>query len=571
MLPLPMLMAAVLALKAIDAAAYVHFRSPQNGTFMQWAAGSNVVFRANTANKNGLSAQSLFSIFSTGIQRWIQASQGGLAFTYYQGTDTSRYPNRLGAPQDNSIFFTSQDPAEPLPCSIIGLTELWYNPSNAQILRTDMRLNDTCFQLTTDPSDTQNGSNIFYLGDIFTHETGHALGLDHSQNAQSTMFYTASKEMFKPSCDDHAAISAQYSASGRSRTGQITGRIILNGSAVFGAVVNAINLDRGINIANTLTEKDGTYRIEGLEPGVYGIMAEPYFPGSSALNSYYSNIPTALCSGANYQRTFAISEDGSLEKVTVTPGGNTNFETLALSCYPPSTPFFSAEEHLNTAPSLKIDENGVAAAASAFSGAYDHYYRLSAKAGPLTASALSYTLFSRADVQIEFLNSNGSILSGQSISKDVFSSYFSGYTNFDAKTYVTLANAQDVYVHVFTRSMLSSSLYPGASQGISGTPYYAVSVSNGPSGAPVYASNARCEQSDGFSTYSQPGEPPEYQSFSSNSNGNSAPGCGTIYDDGSPKEGPGGSFRLLNFAALSLLLFGIWKKMRTKMQGAHFF
>lgn len=552
-----------------DAAAYVHIRSTQNGAQVQWSTGSNVVFRANTANASGLSPSDIFSILSSGIQRWMQAAQGGLGFTYFQGTDTSRYPNRLGEPQDNSIFFTSQDPSEALPCSVIGLTEVWYNQGSGQILRTDMRLNDTCFRLTTNPADTRNGSYAVYLGDVVTHELGHALGLDHSQNAQSTMFYAASKEMFKPSCDDQAAILTTYAPTGPGRTAMLSGRVIANGSAVFGAVVNAIDLDRGINVAHALTEKDGTYRIAGLEPGVYGIMAEPYFPGASALNSYYSGISTGLCGSAIPQRTFATGADGTLARTLVQGTENVDMGTLTLSCNAPTSPFGNTEANVASAPSLSLDSNGVTATASVFNTSSDHYYKIPSASGTLTASALSYTLYSKSDVQVEFLDSSGRSLSGQSDFGNVFYSNLSGYANFDANAAVLLAHAQDVYVHVFTRANLSSSYYPGGAQGMSTTPYYVLSVSNRPATAPVYASNARCEQSDAFTTYSQPGEPPAYSASSGNSQTKSAPGCGSIYDAGgsSGSGGSGGIFRLLNFALLALALTG----MRRKLLGTQFF
>ena len=272
----------MLATTAPLAQAYIAIRSSQTGAAVHWNQGTQLTFRTNTQNSSGLAASDIFTLFTTSLNRWKMAAHNGFSFVYYQGTDTSIYPNYLSSAYDNSIFFTSiADASSALQCGIIALTEVWYEPNGGVANKADLRFNDKCFTFTNNPADTATQSHI-YLGDVATHELGHALGLDHSQNLQSTMIYTAAIEMARPACDDQAAMAHLYAPDLAAATGTITGTIVQpgsNASIVYGAHVQAIELERGVVIASGLSDRSGAFTISGLEPGHYGLMVEPYYPG----------------------------------------------------------------------------------------------------------------------------------------------------------------------------------------------------------------------------------------------------------------------------------------------------
>ncbi len=152
------------------------------------------------------------------------------------------------------------------------LGNLTKGPGFVPILRSKL-------QLRSDLTVKQQASysDAFFL--TIVHEFGHTLGLQHStvSATMSTSITRATTKALPLAPDDIAGISMLYpKASFLAATGSIAGRIQLNGNGVNMASVVALSLN-GTAIG-TLTNPDGTYRIDGIPPGDYYVYTQPLPP-----------------------------------------------------------------------------------------------------------------------------------------------------------------------------------------------------------------------------------------------------------------------------------------------------
>lgn len=111
------------------------------------------------------------------------------------------------------------------------------------------------------------------------HEIGHGIGLQHTfTSGVMATSITRSTSRSKPlTSDDIAAISLLYPARNFAQnTGSVSGRVTMSGAGVNLASVVAIS-PNGAAIS-TLTNPDGTYRIDGLPPRQYFVYAHPLPP-----------------------------------------------------------------------------------------------------------------------------------------------------------------------------------------------------------------------------------------------------------------------------------------------------
>jgi hypothetical protein len=121
-------------------------------------------------------------------------------------------------------------------------------------------------------------ADAYDLQSIATHEIGHLLGLEHTGLARATMApFSDRGDVYQrtPHDDDRIGGSLLYPDGGfPSSAGSLAGRVTLAGAAVFLAHVVALDVNGPI-VASGFSRPDGSYRIEGLPPGVYVVYAEP--------------------------------------------------------------------------------------------------------------------------------------------------------------------------------------------------------------------------------------------------------------------------------------------------------
>lgn len=114
---------------------------------------------------------------------------------------------------------------------------------------------------------------------LVVHELGHALGLQHSftSSAMSTEITRAVTKGRPVFADDAAGVSSLYPNPEFARTtGSISGRVTLSGTGVHLASVVALTANGPA--FSTMTNPDGTYRIDGLPADSYWVYAHPLPP-----------------------------------------------------------------------------------------------------------------------------------------------------------------------------------------------------------------------------------------------------------------------------------------------------
>jgi hypothetical protein len=222
-----------------------------------------------------------------GLARWSSMANINFVVTWSSATTVS--PASGG---DGTSLITIADTTENEAFnadSTTGRTRLFYDPENGRIAEADISINPrprseegADLQFSTDGS-----PGTYDLEATFTHEIGHLLGLDHSAVLASTM---QSRQAFNGtfglpalsertlSEDDRLRVLSLYGP--KQKLGRIEGRLIDNRlpnsfTPLPSVNVWVENVVTGRVVTSAVSNEDGTYKIEGLVPGQYRVLAAP--------------------------------------------------------------------------------------------------------------------------------------------------------------------------------------------------------------------------------------------------------------------------------------------------------
>lgn len=143
----------------------------------------------------------------------------------------------------------------------------------------------------------QEGSNAKFVESTVLHEIGHFIGLEHSTAGGTTMYWRGGEGIDSQAglhADERAAAQHLYPASNPDLpTAEISGRVLRDGSSVFGASVLLVR--RGSVIQASVTDADGHYLFPKVPAGEYEVRAEPLDPPSATRSLMKgANVSTSL-------------------------------------------------------------------------------------------------------------------------------------------------------------------------------------------------------------------------------------------------------------------------------------
>ncbi len=284
------------------------------------------------------------------LARWAEAA--GVEFVETSSNALSISPSAGG---DGVSLITVADTAENRAVFVsaerTGRTRIFYDPATGAIAEADVVLNPAA-QFSTDGT-----PGTYDLEATLTHEVGHVLGLEHSDEAGAAMqprqgtnglYEQAAVCPRTLSDDDLAGARALY---GSPETfGSIAGTVTDSaGTRAAGAHVWAEDASAGRVVAGNTTLADGSYRIEGLPPGQYRLVTEHAGGGggrdsdagfaaglSNELGDAPSSVSTAetgeqvsVAVGSTLQQDFTLGRENASLRPHVF-GSNGHLSTIAV-------------------------------------------------------------------------------------------------------------------------------------------------------------------------------------------------------------------------------------------------
>lgn len=194
------------------------------------------------------------------------------------GATTMHLANLIATNQDinpngnhHIIIFTDTPEHRNLVGSALAVTVRVFTAATGEIFDSDMIFNPALTFSTT------LEANTYDIQSVLTHEIGHSIGMGHTNFLGAAMYKItppSSNFQRRTSSDEAAFARAVYPHAGIT-PGSIRGTVQLDGNPVRGAFVTAHNFDTFQHASALTSVNDGSYSIDGLVPGPYGLYVEP--------------------------------------------------------------------------------------------------------------------------------------------------------------------------------------------------------------------------------------------------------------------------------------------------------
>lgn len=241
--------------------------------------------------------------------QFIETSADALSISANGAGDHISLITVADTPDNRAVFATSDR---------TGRTRVFYDPATGTIMEADVVINPAA-QFSTD-----GAPGTYDLEATLTHEIGHVLGLEHSNEVGAAMqprqgtnglYEQAALSPRTLSDDDRAGAHALYGDA--EHYGVIAGTITdAAGAPAHGAHVWAEDATTGRVAAGNTTLVNGSYRIEGLPPGDYRLVSEY---GGKRVEDTESDFAKGASAGLNESQA-ALSTKESQAQLSVAAG-----------------------------------------------------------------------------------------------------------------------------------------------------------------------------------------------------------------------------------------------------------
>jgi hypothetical protein len=263
-----------------------------------------------------------------------------------------------------------------------------------------------------------------------------------------------------PGCDDVAAIRDLYGLHDEEH-GSIAGQVLGAGDRpILGAQVTLVSTRRGTVVQSVLTDRDGTWRVDGLDDDEVVVLVEPFVAGPQNLSAYWSELDHAICLLGAFPRTFIASDDPSEPDLfPVRRGVDLWLPTLRIDC-DGSGELPAADDP--DAPHLLIDGPGASFArvVLAPAGPEDRWFLLRDVHKDFTLDVLGWTLNSPVRARPTLFDMHGVPVWTSEVTEPAWQDPISGYVAWDSRIDVDLPASGD-YVLRLESDGLPETLYPG--------------------------------------------------------------------------------------------------------------
>jgi hypothetical protein len=480
----------------LQAFAYTLTRS-EGGSPVRLRYGQKLMLAGNPDNQSGLTPEFFRSGVVFALQQWSFATGRHLDFDYWQGTDPSTFPAGTSLNGLSSISFSSKT-SHPVDSNVIGYTQVWFNPKTGDILESDVILNDTKYNLTGNPQNTSSQSPgprpLVYLNSVLTHELGHAAGMGHSGDPNSSMLFVEFLEQYRLGCDDVAGVRHLYGAT--VPAGSLSGQIAsASGLPVAGAQITALSRGTGLPAASAVTDQSGEFYFGALEAGSYALEIAPYPGPASSLSPELTPKNREFCGGGSFPVQFLTAKDGhTLLEFTIEAGKQTRagFRTLHCNSVVPS----GGSREDEATPWFFVDSGSVARPVR---------YSFQAS-GDFEVATLASLLLSPVRIVLEAFDSKGARIPVRSV--DPLYSSESGFKITEGKIQGRAFGKITIQA---TPVFATNPSWPGFSLRPAENPFFVLRFSPG-----FREANPRCLPEQPFPEYQSPaGDPPRYSTTES--------------------------------------------------------